>query len=40
MDKAWSYAVGADLRVGAQRRFGLRGEFRDMRTPWTVGEKS
>ena len=33
MDPAWSYAAGMDVRVGAQRRFGLRGEFRSMRTP-------
>ena len=32
-DLAWSYAAGLDLRFGAQRRFGLRAEYRDLRTP-------
>lgn len=33
-DMAWSYAAGADLRFGAERRFGLRGEFRNIQTPF------
>jgi hypothetical protein len=32
-DLAWSYAAGVDVRFGANRRVGLRGEYRDVRTP-------
>lgn len=32
-DLAWSYAAGVDLRVGANHRFGVRAEYRDLRTP-------
>jgi hypothetical protein len=32
-DLAWSYAGGVDLRVGASHRFGVRAEYRDLRTP-------
>jgi hypothetical protein len=32
-DLAWSYAAGVDLRFGASHRFGLKGEYRDLRTP-------
>ena len=32
-DLAWSYAAGLDVRFGANRRVGLRAEYRDVRTP-------
>ena len=32
-DLAWSYAAGAEARFGANKRFGLRAEYRDLRTP-------
>jgi hypothetical protein len=32
-DLAWSYAAGVDVRFGANKRIGVRGEYRDVRTP-------
>jgi hypothetical protein len=32
MDGAWSYVGGLEARFGAQHRFGVRGEFRDLRS--------
>jgi hypothetical protein len=32
-DLAWSYGAGVDVRFGANRRVGVRGEYRDVRTP-------
>lgn len=32
-DLAWSYAAGVEARFGANKRIGLRGEYRDVRTP-------
>jgi hypothetical protein len=32
-DLAWSYAAGVDVRFGANKRLGVRGEYRDVRTP-------
>jgi hypothetical protein len=32
-DLAWSYAAGAEARFGANKRLGLRAEYRDLRTP-------
>lgn len=32
-DLAWSYAGGVDVRFGGGYRFGLRAEYRDVRTP-------
>jgi hypothetical protein len=32
MDLTWGPAAGVDLRIGSEHRFGLRGEFRSLRT--------
>jgi hypothetical protein len=32
-DLAWSYAAGVEARFGANKRIGVRGEYRDVRTP-------
>jgi hypothetical protein len=32
MDLTWGPALGVDLRFGSEHRFGLRGEFRQLRT--------
>ena len=33
LDLSWSTAVGAEARFGPMHRFGVRGEYRDLRTP-------
>jgi hypothetical protein len=39
MDGAWSYVGGLEARFGAQKRFGLRGEYRDLRSSFArLGE--